>query len=81
MGYAHIMNYIIVSDVMNMSESVLIKCDTEYYCRLSDCIIIPTAMTEINWYVCMHVSVCPLRCTNATAPFFCEDSLISAVVK
>lgn len=80
MGYAHLMNYIIINAVMNMSESVLIKCDIDYYCRLSNCIIISTATTEISWYVRMHVCVCLLRYTNATAPFFCEESFISAIV-
>lgn len=55
------MNCIIVSAVMNMSKSVLIKCDIDYYRRLSNCIVIPTATTEISWYVRMHVCVRLLR--------------------
>jgi len=42
------MNYIIVNAVMNMSKSVLIKCDIDYYCRLSNCIRILTAAVEIS---------------------------------
>lgn len=74
------MNYIIVNAVMNMSESVLVKYGIDYYCSLSNCIIILTAMTEISWYVCVHVCVCLLRYTDAIAPFFAEESFISATV-
>lgn len=74
------MNYIIVNAVMNMSESVLVKYDIDYYCSLSNCIIILTAMTEISWYVCVHACECLLRYADAIAPFFTEESFISATV-
>lgn len=58
----------------------LIKCDIDFYYKLLNAIILLTTTTEISWYACMHVCVRLLRYTDVTAPFFCEESFISAAV-
>lgn len=74
MRYGHRKNHITVNAVMNMSESVLIKCGIDYYSRLSNCFVTPTTTTEISWSVCMHVCVRLLGYKNTTVPFFWEES-------
>lgn len=67
--------------VVNMSKSVLIKLDIDYSCKISNCIVIPTSMTEISW--CVHTNMFEhlLRYAYATARFFLQSLFISAIIK
>lgn len=62
--------------VVNMSKSMLIKLDIDYSCKISNCIVIPTSMTEIGWYVHTNMFVHLLRYAYATAQFFLQSLLL-----
>lgn len=75
-GSAHTTDYIFRQVVVNMSKSMLIKLDIDYSCKISNCIVVPTSMTEISWYIHMNMFVHLLRYTYATARFFLQSLLL-----